>query len=58
MKTKFFLIIVATCSLITSCKKTTYVCKDINNIETGEVKASSQDKANSMCPSGGHAEKK
>ncbi len=57
MKTTFFLIIVITCTLITSCKKT-YVCKDTYDNKIGEVKASSQDKANSLCPSGSHAEKK
>jgi hypothetical protein len=57
MKANFFLIIVITYALITSCKKT-YICKDAYGNKTGEVKASSQDKANSMCPSDGHAEKK
>lgn len=57
MKTKFFLIIVVTCTLITSCNKT-YVCKDTYDNEIGEVRASSQNKANAMCPSGSHAEKR
>lgn len=53
----FFLIIVIACALITSCKKT-YVCTDAYGNKVGEVKASSQDKADALCPSGSDAEKK
>ena len=37
--------------LITSCTKT-YVCKDTNEVEVSEVRATSQKNANSRCPSG------
>lgn len=56
MKT-FFLIIVITGVFITSCKKT-YVCTDTYGNTVGEVKASSQDKADALCPSGTDAKKK
>lgn len=57
MKTGKLLLILACLTILASCKKT-YVCKDQYDNAIGEVKASSQSKADALCPSGSHGVKK